>query len=279
MTTLTTQVPRSSILPEFMIRPMFAANLFLLSIFIFSLPFVAYAIFMGMGFLVTGDSVHPFLQTGREGYYDFALYALAAHMVSGAFINLLAPLQIHLGLTQKNKKWHRYLGGAVIAVSFSAAIVGTVFYAFYPDNTGERLMNSPSNLQAGSLFGVTMFIVAYKVVQTLIQRDFQEHRIWAVSLFVLAIGSYTSRVSDGWERLYFSAFGGSADLRTYVMVATAWAFWLVPLAGVHGYYALKRRGAFANVPATTPLIASLIGVGFYGIGTYSYFVSMLSRML
>lgn len=269
MATLTTQLPRPT-LPAFMTDRMFAINMFLVSIFVFSLPFVEHAFVAGLGFLFSGESTHPALNLDRAGHYPLAIYALAVHMVSGAVINFLSPLQVHLGLTQKNKKLHRYIGSAVIVISFTGALVGTTFYALYPDDVGTRLMKSPSNLQAGSLFGIAMFIVTYKVVQTLIQRDFKQHRIWAISMFAMAIGSYTSRVLDGWEYLYFSNFGGDPHLRRMVAIATAWAFWLLPLALIHGYYALKQRGVFANFPAYAPFISSLAGVIFYGVGSFFY---------
>jgi len=269
MTTLTAPLPKRA-LPNFMTDQMFAINMFLVSIFIFSLPFVEHAFTAGLGFLLTGESTHGALNLERTGHFPIAIYALAAHMVSGAVINFLSPLQVHLGLTQKNKKLHRVIGGAVIVISFTGALVGTTFYALYPDDVGTRLMRSPSNLQAGSLFGIAMFIVTYKVVQTLIQRDFKQHRIWAISMFAMAIGSYTSRVMDGWEYLYFSNFGGDAQTRRMVAIATAWAFWLLPLAMIHGYYALKSRGMFANFPAYAPFVTSLAGVIFYGVGSYFY---------
>ncbi len=267
----TTPVKHSgSSLPGFMTDKMFAINMFLLSVWVLSIPFVHHAFTAGMGFLIDGESTHPALNLSREGHYTIAIYALAAHMVAGALMNFLVPLQVHLGLTRKSKVWHRRIGISCIIIAFTGALVGSIFFAMYPDDPGTRLMRSPGNLQAGSLFGVAMFFVTYKVVQSLIQRDFKAHIPWAVAMFAMAIGSYVSRVMDGWEFAYIIAFGASAELKRYMALATAYGFWLLPLALIFSYYKLKALGAFARMPAYMPFITSLIGIAFFAVGTGFY---------
>ncbi|MCG8413549.1 MAG: DUF2306 domain-containing protein [Pseudomonadales bacterium] len=270
MATLTGTHTATSGLPRFLTNKMFAINSFLLSVWIFSIPFVEHAISAGLGFMVAGESSHPALNIAREGHLPIAIYALAAHMVAGGIVNFIAPLQVHLGLTQRSKVWHRRLGITVLVVAVTGAMVGTTFYALYPAIEGTRLMRSPANLQAGSLYGVAMFFIAFKVIQTLIRRDMKQHKIWAISMAAMAVGSYINRVNDGWVNLATSTFELSRPEIYTLSVVNAWAFWLAPLLMIHGFFALQKRGAFKKLPAYAPFVTSMVGIAYFGIGTYHY---------
>ncbi len=262
-------------LPAFMTSKMFAINMFLLAAWILSIPFVYHAITSGGGFVLTGESAHPVLNLEREGHYAIAIYAIAAHMVAGGMMNFLVPLQVHLGLTRKSRSWHKIIGLSCLVIAFTGAFVGTVFFVLYPESEAGR---GPWSHSAGAMYGVAMFYVTFKCVQTIATRDFKTHKEWAVRLFALAIGSYLSRVIGGWQGLFMVTELITRETNVYFTMFRNWGFWVAPLLMIQFYYVMQRRNKFANLPAYTPFVVSLAGVIFLAVGTGVYLMAMFSRM-
>lgn len=250
--------------------PLVAKSLFLAGVWIFSLPFVYHAFTIGAGYILTGASKHPALAVGSQANH----YAIAFHMATGAMMNFLVPMQVYLGLSRKRRSWHRVIGYASIVTALIGASVGSIYFSLYPDsNLVER---STGLYQSGAMYGVVMFYVIYRVVQTLVKRDFKTHREWAIRLFALSIGSYLFRVmmSLSGGALHLAGVEFSA-VREYVLITNGWAFYLLPLLTIEVYYYMKKSGRFAGLPTYAPIAVSLAGTSLLGLGSVLYVLARL----
>ncbi len=262
------RVSTASTLPRFMTDKMFAINMFLVSVWLLSIPFIYHAFSAGADFVADGAADHrAFNQPGNLT----ALYLLAWHMIFGAMMNFISPLQVHLGITQKNKPWHRAIGMTTISIAFFGASVGSLYFSLYYDANmvGDGL--KPFIYQPGAMYGVVMFYVIYKVIQALVQRNFAVHKEWAIRLFILAIGSWLNRVMGGWWGVT-AMVGGEGILppREIVGIINSWGFYIIPLAIYEVYLRLGRAGAYKKLPAYAPFVTSLVGVGVLAVGSITY---------
>ncbi len=265
----------ASSLPQFLTDKKFAINMFLLGAWLLSLPFVYHSIVAGGDFALDGEGAHPvFAQDGNR----FAFYMMAWHMVFGAMMNFIAPYQVYLGLQHKRLSWHKYIGMSTIAIAFFGAFVGTLYFSLYYDANmvGDGL--KPFIYQPGTIYGVVMFYVIYKVIQSLVQRDFKVHKEWAIRLFILAIGSWLNRVMAGWWGA--TAMVGGEDIlpsQQVIGIINSWGFYIIPLAIYEVYLRLGRAGAYKKLPAYAPFVTSLVGVSVLAIGSATYVAMMYMR--
>ncbi len=264
-------VTTTSALPGFMTSKTFAVNFFLGSVFIFSLPFVHHAFMAGADFIADGQAEHPvFSQAGNIT----AFYLMAWHMVFGAMMNFISPYQVYLGLSRKKKAWHKYIGMSNIAIAFFGATVGSLYFSlYYDENVGVGLQ--PYIYQPGAMYGVVMFYVIYKLIQTLVRRDFVAHKEWAIRLFILAIGSWLFRVTIGmYATGHTIGLGGILPGQTAFGIFNSWGFYVTPLVIYEVYLRLRRAGHYDNLPSYAPFVTSMIGSGILLVGSGMYVLMM-----
>ncbi len=260
---------QSSQLPSFMTSKEFAVNMFLVAVAILSIPFVYHAFMSGLDYVVDGAGEHGAFNRADDSRFPIALYLLAIHMMMGASMNILSPFQVYLGRTQKSKILHRWIGFSTIAIAFFGATAGTLYFSMAPDtNAGDR--EHFLIFQAGTIYGVVMFYVTYKVVQTLMTRNYSAHKEWAIRLFMLAIGSWLFRVNIG---VY--ATGNLVGLQHILPpggfgVLNAFGFYMMPLAIYEGYLRLRRAGKFNNLPSYAPFVTACAGILFLLVGDVAY---------
>ena len=118
--------------PSFLTDKLFAKKLFLISVWIFSVPFVYYAYLFGWDYVSDGQSERGVFSVDMP---SMALYLIALHMMFGAMMNFLAPYQVYLGLNHNanNQMLHRWVGVVTLSIAFFAAIVGTLYFTLYQD--------------------------------------------------------------------------------------------------------------------------------------------------
>ncbi len=269
-----------SSLPGFMISKSFAVKMFLGVVWFMALPFVYHAFTNGLDFVVDGQSEHAvFQQAGAAG----AFFLLAAHMVFGAAMNFLAPYQVYLGYTRTKKQWHRVIGFSSIAIAFFGASVGSLYWSMYYDEnlSGPGFTGEGYNAlvyQAGSMYGIVMFYVIFKVVQSLVNRDFARHKEWAIRLFMLAIGSYLFRCIQGYWMIGYAMNDGQPFMSENTMdFIESWGFYVIPLAVYELYLQLRKAGFYKKLPAYAPFVTSLAGITIISVGSISYVMTMLMR--
>jgi hypothetical protein len=203
-----------------------------------------------------------------SGIYDknhtAALIAIGAHMVVGAILLLLGPIQLIGRVRSRWPRLHRWLGRVYVACGALAGIGGLGFIAF-KGTIGGAAMNA-----GFGLYGVLMVVSAVQAWRFAVRRQFDRHRVWAVRLFALTIGSWLYRMDYG---LWFTATNGlwsHENFRGGFDVFMSFFFYLPNLLVAELYLRglrLKPSRLLLGASATLLGLAALV----VAVGTY-YFV-------
>ncbi len=171
-------------------------SLFAALVMVLALPFVFYALRFGLSGL-TGDlsgSTHLFDRNG-----PFSNLAIFGHMVGGAVITLLAPLQLVAPLRSRFPVIHRWSGYVIFAWAVLTAVGGLAYIL------ARGTVGGPPMDLAFSAYGLCVLVAAIQTVRFARAMDFDRHAQWALRLFVLAVGSWLYRVHYD---IWISATGG-----------------------------------------------------------------------
>ncbi|MFZ5963076.1 DUF2306 domain-containing protein [Thalassococcus sp. BH17M4-6] len=132
--------------------------------------------------------------------------SIFAHMLTGAVITLLVPLQLSSTLRRRYPCWHRGAGRVLVVGALLTGVAGSVFIV-----TRGTIGGAP--MDAGFLlYGLLMIAAALQTIRFARARDFMRHRTWALRLFVLAIGSWIYRVHYG---LWYLATDGAGSNKAF----------------------------------------------------------------
>lgn len=152
------------------------------------LPFVIYALAFGWRGIVAdpGGASYLFDTPSRA-----AELALAAHMLSGAVITGLVPLQVLPALRRRWLGVHRVLGRCLTTLAVLTALGGLAFIMLV-GTIGGPLMNV-----GFGIYGVLMLLAAWQAVRFARAGNIALHRIWALRFAVLALASWLYRLHYG----------------------------------------------------------------------------------
>ncbi len=168
----------------------------LLALVCLTLPFAERAATTGVRALTSGAfyASHLF-QVGSE----ISNISIFGHMIAGAVITVLTPLQLIGPLRKAVPSLHKGLGYVLIFGGLLSSVGGLV-YIIANGTVGGPVMSLGF---AG--YGLCVLVCTLQTVRFARQRSFMRHREWALRLFVLAIGSWLYRVHY-W--LWYDATGG-----------------------------------------------------------------------
>lgn len=147
-------------------------------------PFAEHAVERGLR-LFTGEA--PYFSRLFSPTAPASNIAIYGHMVIGGALTLLAPLQLVGPLRRRLPALHRAIGYSVFALALATSLGGT-FYIL----TRGTIGGLPMTLGFG-LYGVLVLLAAVQTVRYARQRH-PQHRVWAVRLVILAMGSWIYRV-------------------------------------------------------------------------------------
>ncbi|HEY1807758.1 MAG TPA: DUF2306 domain-containing protein [Acidobacteriaceae bacterium] len=192
-----------------------------------------------------------------------ALMAIAAHMAAGAVILVLGPVQLIDAVRQRWPAWHRWIGRLYVLTGFVAGVGGLGFIVIQ-GTIGGTVMN----LGFG-LYGALMVLAAVETYRQARARRFEKHRIWALRLFALAIGSWLYRMDYGFWLLAMHGLGHLETFRGPFDRVMAFAFYLPNLAVVELWVRGGRLpgGRFSRAAAAALMNAATLIVA---IGTYYF---------
>jgi uncharacterized membrane protein len=105
------------------------------------------------------------------------------HMLAGATITFLAPLQLFTPLRQRFPALHRVSGYLFFLSAILTAIGGLGFIAI------NRTIGDPVMDVAFTLYGLCVLVCCTQTIRFARARNFVTHREWALRVFVLAMGS------------------------------------------------------------------------------------------
>lgn len=226
-------------------------GLIILSI-ILILPFLYFSNLVGiMGFTKGLKDNHPSLVLNPSGWMP-TNYSLSLHMILGAVVTGLAPIQVLLGWTKKGLKAHRIIG----YIFFIAAIltgIGGLFYTLIEETTGGIVMNI-----GFGLYGSLVIIAALQTLRYARNKQMVLHEEWSLRLFVLAMASWFYRMCYGfWLKLNGSNVGHTENFQGPFDYFMDFAFFIPPLLILEFYF----RKIKTTTSPVNPLVASILVLG------------------
>jgi hypothetical protein len=193
-----------------------------------------------------------------------ALFAMTVHLATGAIILLLGPIQLIGAIRRRWPALHRWLGRVYV---FTAAIAGLGGLGFIltKGTIGGGAMNA-----GFGLYGALMVVSAVQTYRHALARRFDLHRVWAIRLFALAIGSWIYRMDYGFWLLVMHRLGHREDFHGPFDVVMSFFFY-VPNLALAELFLRARRGlshsGFKIAASVVLNIATLV----VAVGSY-YFV-------
>lgn len=175
--------------------------------------------------------------------------AIFSHMILGAIITLLAPLQLVPVLRRRFPALHRWSGRVIVLAALGTALGGLTYMTLRGTVGG-----TPMTL-AFTIYGGLVAWTAIETIRAARARRWQDHQDWAVRLFFLCIASLLYRVHYG---LWFTFAGEAAplyvqdDFRGTFDLINIWAFYVPYLLIVEAVLAARGRGLFARSTQRSP---------------------------
>ncbi|MCV3274286.1 DUF2306 domain-containing protein [Roseobacter sinensis] len=169
------------------------------ALILLSLPFTLWSLRAGLALPLSLDlSENRFYALGA----DTSNLAIFAHMVLGALLMAVAPLQVWPGLRARFAGYHRWAGRLACTAAALTGLAGLGYIAARGTIGGVWM-------DLGfALYGGLMVLCAGQAIHHARQRDFSVHRRWALRLLVLIFGSWLYRVHYG---LWYLMTGGAAS--------------------------------------------------------------------
>ncbi|MEM8527590.1 MAG: DUF2306 domain-containing protein [Bacteroidota bacterium] len=116
---------------------------------------------------------------------------IGLHFVMGGIILILGCIQLLEKIRVHFPVFHRWVGRIYVVACLLAAVGGLVFI-FQKGTIGGTVMNI-----GFALYGILMFLAAIQTWRFAMKKQFEQHRVWAIRLFALAIGSWLYRMAYG----------------------------------------------------------------------------------
>lgn len=209
------------------------------------IPFIGISlVYAILGVQTDGYTVNRVFEAGKP----FSNMSISTHMLFGAALTALAPLQLLTGWSRKWMKGHRLIGYFFALAAILTSIGGFVYVGIHGTTGG-----TPMDI-AFTVYGVFLLVTTYQTIHFVRQKNILKHNEWALRLFILAMGSWFYRICYGFYftldpsgRGHTDAFDGSFDS------IMNFGFFIPPLLLLEIYFYLNRRGKF-NIP---PIISSL----------------------
>jgi hypothetical protein len=199
---------------------------------ILGLWFGPYALDLGWRGLTTDLSAESRLFSADA---PLAGVAIAVHMIAGAAITVLVPVQLIGPLRRRATGLHRTMGVALCAAGLATALGGLGYIALR-GTVGGAPMSA-----AFALYGALTALSAAMVLRSALAGDRRRHRAWTLRFFVLAIGSWLYRLHYAlWEVTTGGAASNDAFTGAFDRV-NVWAFFVPYLIAVELW--LRRRPA------------------------------------
>ncbi|GAB3495107.1 DUF2306 domain-containing protein [Spirosoma knui] len=231
------------------------------SAFLFGLYILAfYAAALYQGDMQRWNGVLPRLY---ESGTTTATTGIGLHFAAGGIILILGSIQLLDSVRIRFPVLHRWIGRVYVGACLLAAIGGLVFIAL-KGTIGGPVMNI-----GFALYGFLMGWAALETYRYAVKRQVERHRIWALRLYALAIGSWLYRMDYGFWLMLTDGLGHTRTFNGPFDQVMAFFFYFPNLLVVE---ALSRSGTY-RASATLKLLTSgllLLATIFLGVGTYYF---------
>lgn len=203
-----------------------------------------------------------------------ALGAMTAHLLAGALILVLGPIQLIRSVRERWPLLHRWFGRIYV---FSAGIAGLGGLGFIlaRGTIGGAVMNI-----GFGLYGLLMTIAAFETYRHARAHRFNVHRAWAIRLFALAIGSWLYRMDYGFWLIAAHRLGHTSTFRGPFDVVMSFFFYLPNLLVAELFIRAERMPYNFGLRSLASIVLSaaslLIMVGTYYFARYYWGPAILN---
>lgn len=209
----------------------------LLAILYFGFPFVEHGLRFGWAGL-TQDL------TGQSRLYSDiapANLGMFAHMIGGAVITFLAPLQLLPSLRHRLPGLHRWSGRILVVCACVAGLGGLAYIALRGTVGGWQMS------LAFASYGMVVLICAFQTIRTARARRWQAHQDWAIRMFFMAIASGLYRTHYAIWFAIMGRTGVQSDFRGWFDQINIWAFFVPYLIAIELWLWSQRRGLLWDI--------------------------------
>ncbi|UHG93784.1 DUF2306 domain-containing protein [Spirosoma oryzicola] len=231
------------------------------SAFLFGFYILAfYAAALYQGDMQRWNGVLPRLYESKTAT---ATTGIGLHFAAGGIILILGSIQLLDSVRIRFPALHRWVGRLYIGACLLAAVGGLVFIAL------KGTIGGPVMSIGFGLYGLLMGWSALETYRHAIRRQLEQHRIWALRLYALAIGSWLYRMDYGFWLLLTDGLGHTRTFSGPFDQVMAFFFYIPNLLVVE---AVSRAGAY-RASTTLKLLTSsllLLATVFLGVGTYYF---------
>ncbi len=220
-----------------------------------------YAGALAVGALDDWNTVLPRLY---EPTTPAATVGIGLHFAAGGIILVLGSIQLVEAIRARYPALHRWIGRVYVTAAVAAGAGGLVFIAV-KGTVGGIVMDV-----GFGLYGVLMVLAAVQALRHARAGRVEQHRVWALRLYALAIGSWLYRMDYGFWFLLADRAGHTSDFRGWFDMVMAFFFYVPNLLVVEALVRARRTPS----PALRVLAASALAVatGFLLLGTYFFAV-------
>ena len=201
-------------------------------VFLMLLPFVHYAWDFGWRGLTRDLTGVSYIYTSGGRLPNTGIFA---HMMLGAFVTLVAPLQLVPFLRNRWPTVHRASGYLIFTAALLTASGGLVYIAVR-GTIGGALMDI-----GFSLYGACLMVAAVMTVHHARRRQKERHRQWALRFFVLVIASWLYRVHYGVWHAMTGGLASEKDFSGLFDQIQNFAFFVPYLIALEIYFRSRRH--------------------------------------
>jgi len=227
---------------------------------VFALLFVYYAFDFSIRGLSQDLSAETHLYTAGAVLPNTAIFT---HMLAGATITLLAPLQLFTPLRKRFPALHRVSGYLFFLSAILTAVGGLGFI------TINRTIGGPVMDVAFTLYGLCVLVCCVQTIRFARARDFATHREWALRVFVLAMGSWLYRIQYGVWFAIMGDIGIGENFSGPFDYFQDFAFFVPYLIGVEIYIRHQRAGR-PVLPLYAARGLAVLSIALLSLGTYAF---------
>jgi uncharacterized membrane protein len=223
--------------------------------------FVFYAMGFGLRGLSQDLSQETHLYTTGASLANGTIFT---HMLAGAVITLLAPLQLIGPLRRRYPQLHRASGYVFFSAALFTALAGLSFIVL------KRTIGGPVMDVAFALYGACVLVCSVQTVRAARAKHFAVHREWALRIFVLAMGSWLYRMQYGVWFALMGDWGIGENFSGPFDYFQDFAFFVPYLIGVEVFLRWERQGQ-PRFPAAAQHALTLLVIAALMLGSYVFF--------
>lgn len=205
-----------------------------------------------------------------------ASIGIGLHLLAGAVLLLLGPIQLFAALRKRWPALHRWSGRVYASAAMLAGAGGLVFI-LAKGTIGGAQMDI-----AFAIYGLALMLAAGNAVRHARARRFDAHRAWAIRLFALVIGSWLYRIEyTGW-RVFAGNLGHTATFDGPFDTAMLYFFFVPNLLLAEAFLRARRESAATWLQALSALAmafaAALLAVLTYFLALRAWGPPIIERL-